>query len=82
MSRFCSNLGKSCPHSTFRVFNFALIISKNSVISHFVVNSSFLFVLLHIFQYITVYKIKFITPLALTPNLFFEITLIILWNTM
>jgi len=82
MSRFCSNLGKSCPHSTFHAFNFALIITKNSVISHFFVNGSFLFVLLHIFQYVPVYKIEFITPLALAPNLFFEITLTVLWNTM
>jgi hypothetical protein len=73
MSRFCSNLGKSSPHSTIHVLNFALIITKNSVSSHVFVNSSFLFVLLDIFQYVPVYIIQFITP-----ELFFEITLIIL----
>ena len=64
--------------SSSHIFNFALIITESSVISHFFVNISFPFVLLHIFQYVPVYKITFITPLALAPNLFFEITLIIL----
>jgi hypothetical protein len=58
MSRFCSNLGKSCPQSTIHVFNFAFIITKSSVVSHLFLNSSFLFVLLHLFQYIPVYVLK------------------------
>jgi hypothetical protein len=78
MSRFCSNLGKSCPHGTIHVFNFALSVTKGSLISHLFVNSSFLFVLLHLFQYIPVYIMKAIKPLLPTPDLFFEITWIIL----